>query len=485
MNDRQSPANNSFKKSVFISHASKNFKIADEIRALLEARGVSCWIAPRDIPGGYQYGTAIIEAIRDCTMTVLLLTEESNQSSAVRNEIERAFSYQKTIVPVRLREVPPSKEIEFFVSNAQWVDAFASPLKARVEQVVNIVHALELNQPVPPPQPETPTLGGKIELFLERALRHKVLSSVSAFAFLSALSTGVLWMQVGSQEKLQTATTAIGTSASKIEVAASNIEQSSSTIKQVDAKLDQVKKETSADPRKELANRGISWDVKNLSAAVKNQDIETVRLFLEGGMPIRRFEMRDVLLGPNPEIPALVSLHTAKFSSEEECDNVSGMLVSSLANGGKMTGNAKKLFAAACGSNDAAKKKISRELEDQIRSKEDHIASTKQQIDRLRYPGYDKCVDWAMRDGGKTLVRESLAKYYTVLSEDNGSYQYRLWLSVGIKAKEKERDGVAYNLNELKALVTAECERLGEIRLEEYHGENWISAYREVLAMFG
>lgn len=483
MNQTNPTNNDGFKKSVFISHASKNFKIADEIRSLLEARGVSCWIAPRNIPGGYQYGTAIIEAIRDCTMTLLVLTDESNQSSAVRNEIERAFSYQKTIVPVRLRALAPSKELEFFVSNAQWVDAFASPLKGRVEQVINIVHALELKQPVPQPQPEKPTLGGKLELFFERALRHKLLSSLAAFSILAALITSVLWMQIGSHEDLKNATSAIGSSATKIEVAASNIEQTSSTIKQVDSKLDLVKKETSDNPRKELANRGITWEVKNFSTAVKNQDVETVRLFLEGGMPIRRFEMRDALLSSNTDITDIFTLHAAKIQIVE-CNVISEWLVEAIANEKKISDNAKILFTAACGKNDVAKRELSRQLEVQVRSRDSRIAEERKELKSLGFPGYDKCIDWAMRDGGRALIRESLAKYYTVSREDNGSYQYRLYLTVGLEAKQKERDGHPYNPNELKMLVSKKCKEIGEIKVDEQRDQNWISAYRSVLGMF-
>ena len=277
----------SFKKSVFISHASKNFKIADEIRELLEARGINCWIAPRDIPFGFQYGTAIVEAIRECTVTLLVLTDESNHSKPVQNEIERAFSYQKTIIPLRLREVTPSSQLEFFISNAQWVNAFSTPLKNRVEQIINIVNALELNQTAPRPLPEVPSLTGTVELYLERALRHKILSSLAAFSILASLSAGVLWIQIGSQGAISDASTAIGKSASKIEVAATTIEQTSSTIKEVNSKIDQVKKETSSDPRKELANLGITWDKGNFHSAIKANDLRIVSLFLDGGINLQ------------------------------------------------------------------------------------------------------------------------------------------------------------------------------------------------------
>lgn len=272
------------KRSVFVSHASKNFKIADEVRALLEERGISCWIAPRDIPPGGKYGTAIVDAIADCTVVVLLLTDEANQSSAVENEIERAFGNQKTIIPIRLRDIKPSKGLEFFVSNAQWVDAFVSPLKGRIEQIVNIVHAIELDKPAPAVQPEVPTLLGRAERQLERALRHKVLSASVAFGILALLSGAILTVQMSSQERLNTVTTSISKSADRIDGAATTIEQSSTTIKSMDAKLDGVKKETSDDPRKELANLGAPWDEANFAANLHDERLRT--LYQRAGMKV-------------------------------------------------------------------------------------------------------------------------------------------------------------------------------------------------------
>lgn len=245
-----------FKKSVFISHASKNFKLADELRKLLEDRGISCWIAPRDIPPGYQYGTAIIEAIRECSVTLLVLTDDANQSKAVENEIERAFGYQKVIIPIRIRDIKPATGLEFFISNAQWVDAIKSPLKTRVDQIANIVHAIELKKPIPTPAPEKRTIGGTIERFLEQALRHKMISAVSAFLILATLGAAGLYMQ--SRAHLD--------------------------LSGIDAKLDKVKLETSSDPRKELANLGVQWSEEQFKAALISCDWKVVNLFLQGGL---------------------------------------------------------------------------------------------------------------------------------------------------------------------------------------------------------
>lgn len=57
-----------------------------------------------------------------------------------------------------------------------------------------------------------------------------------------------------------------------------------SDVKAVNVKMTSLKLETSSDPRKELANRGIAWDETSLGWAIERGEPETVKLFLDGGM---------------------------------------------------------------------------------------------------------------------------------------------------------------------------------------------------------
>lgn len=137
-------------KSVFISHSSKDKIIADDICERLEKIGITCWIAPRDVPAGHPYGEAILNGIEACSVFLLIWSEHSNTSPPVASEIERAYSYQKLIVPLRIREVFASKRIELFVATAQWVDAYSSPVADRIEYLASVVRAAEANSPPPP-----------------------------------------------------------------------------------------------------------------------------------------------------------------------------------------------------------------------------------------------------------------------------------------------------------------------------------------------
>jgi hypothetical protein len=49
---------------VFLSYSSKDKPVADATCAVLEGRGIRCWMAPRDITPGADWGESIIDAIQ-------------------------------------------------------------------------------------------------------------------------------------------------------------------------------------------------------------------------------------------------------------------------------------------------------------------------------------------------------------------------------------------------------------------------------------
>ena len=127
---------------VFISYSNEDKITADEICRLLEQQGIRCWIAPRDILPGRDYGVQIIEGIELTRVMVLLLSEHANTSIYVKAEIERAISKGKVVIPLRIQDVQPSRALELFVSRSQWIDAWTPPLAARVQILAAAIHGL-------------------------------------------------------------------------------------------------------------------------------------------------------------------------------------------------------------------------------------------------------------------------------------------------------------------------------------------------------
>src|SRR5262247_1823569 len=75
---------------VFISYSHVDKATADAACATLERAGIRCWVAPRDITPGDEWGAAIIKAIDQCRAIVLIFSSSANNSRQIRREVERA-----------------------------------------------------------------------------------------------------------------------------------------------------------------------------------------------------------------------------------------------------------------------------------------------------------------------------------------------------------------------------------------------------------
>ena len=131
------------KHTVFISHSSKDKAIGEEICRFLEGNGIPCWLAPRDVMPGKNYGAAIVDAIDECHIFVLILTGESNKSGQVVREVERAASNNSVIIPLRVEDVQPSRDLEFYVSSSQWLDAINKPLTKHLGHLLEAIRNWE------------------------------------------------------------------------------------------------------------------------------------------------------------------------------------------------------------------------------------------------------------------------------------------------------------------------------------------------------
>ncbi|HTU11708.1 MAG TPA: TIR domain-containing protein [Allosphingosinicella sp.] len=150
---------------VFISHASENRDEANELVALLESKGVTAWIAPRDVRPGLDYSEELQRAIENAAAFVVLVTDHSNKSPYVRAETEMAFSCQKPMLPMRLTDINPAPGLAFFLKIRHWTDAYGANREAALSRLVLELQTLTGKAPswapkvgaaAPPPLAETP-----------------------------------------------------------------------------------------------------------------------------------------------------------------------------------------------------------------------------------------------------------------------------------------------------------------------------------------
>lgn len=127
---------------VFISHASADRKVATTMCAVLERHGSRCWVAPRDIKPGVSYGAAIVDALNHTRVLVLILSGPANLSIHVAKEVERAVSKGVNVIPFRIEDVLPARDLEYFVSAEHWLDAITPPMERHLRDLNEAVRAL-------------------------------------------------------------------------------------------------------------------------------------------------------------------------------------------------------------------------------------------------------------------------------------------------------------------------------------------------------
>jgi TolB-like protein len=109
-------------RTVFLSYASPDAVVANQVCEFLESHGVRCWMAPRDVKPGAAYADAIVRAINEADALVLVLSASAMASEHVSREVERAGSKHKPIVAFRVDAAALSAELEYFLSRSQWID---------------------------------------------------------------------------------------------------------------------------------------------------------------------------------------------------------------------------------------------------------------------------------------------------------------------------------------------------------------------------
>jgi len=120
----------------FISYAKEDKAAADAACAKLEADGIRCWIAPRDVPPGAQWAGAIVDAIDHCRAMVLIFSSNANGSKQIHREVQRAFEREVPVVPFRIENVVPEQSLAYYMGPVHWLDALTPPLEQHLQKLV-------------------------------------------------------------------------------------------------------------------------------------------------------------------------------------------------------------------------------------------------------------------------------------------------------------------------------------------------------------
>jgi TIR domain len=124
---------------VFISYTQPDSDVAHELVSQLEARGIKCWIAPRDIPPGADWAREIVDAIAAARVMVLVFSVSTRLTGQLTFALDRGMR----VVGFRIDDVEPPA----ILSGHHWLDAFPPPRDRHYESLCTCLNNILATDP--------------------------------------------------------------------------------------------------------------------------------------------------------------------------------------------------------------------------------------------------------------------------------------------------------------------------------------------------
>ena len=125
--------------TTFISHSSVDAVMAQELCRHLEALGVHCWIAPRDVRPGEPYAEEIVRGIEGCGSLILLATTSSVSSPNVMNELEQAFRLKRAVLTLMVKSPTIPRQLAYYIDRLHWLEASPDNLEPTAARLADVL----------------------------------------------------------------------------------------------------------------------------------------------------------------------------------------------------------------------------------------------------------------------------------------------------------------------------------------------------------
>jgi hypothetical protein len=115
---------------VFVSYSTHDLKNVTELQQSLVGTGVEVFVAEHSVVPSELLSEKISAAIADCDLFVLLWSAKAKASDWVPQEIGKAHSLQKTILPLVLDE---GLDLPGFISGLKYLPIYRDPQASMVQ----------------------------------------------------------------------------------------------------------------------------------------------------------------------------------------------------------------------------------------------------------------------------------------------------------------------------------------------------------------
>jgi len=138
-------------RAVFISHSSEQGALAQALCERLESRGVSCWLAPRDLIVGQPYASECVRGIEESGAFLLLASPAAIASSQVLSEVEQAHKRKRPIYTVLIGRPKISRELDYYISRLHWIESGSGSAEDLADRLTGVLAGSQSWQEVASP----------------------------------------------------------------------------------------------------------------------------------------------------------------------------------------------------------------------------------------------------------------------------------------------------------------------------------------------
>ncbi|MDQ1355486.1 MAG: hypothetical protein QG657_5796, partial [Acidobacteriota bacterium] len=143
------------RKKIFISHSRQDKDIAEKLCRELEKQGFGCWIFTRDANPVENFAEAIVDAINQSFVLLLVLSENANKSQHVLSEVSLAFDSTVPIFQIKIENVKLSKALKYYIGTKPWLDIYDPPVEKHFPAIISAVAKLvKTDEQIIEPSPE-------------------------------------------------------------------------------------------------------------------------------------------------------------------------------------------------------------------------------------------------------------------------------------------------------------------------------------------
>ncbi|MFL2910493.1 MAG: TIR domain-containing protein [Limisphaerales bacterium] len=132
---------------VFVSYSSQDHAQVSKIIERLRKAGVSVWMDEGGIDAASLWSEAIVEAINDCEVLIMMVSRHSTDSANVVKEVMLASESSKTILPVYLEPADIPMRLKYQLTGIQHSEAFSLSLEDLTDELLRGLSKNGVNVP--------------------------------------------------------------------------------------------------------------------------------------------------------------------------------------------------------------------------------------------------------------------------------------------------------------------------------------------------